>query len=427
MAFDCVLVDFQVSKKNKDIILQKFPFAKIVPFINSYKTILENITEDTKTEYFWFLSDLNNYEKFDFDFIPEQFEKDQIHVWHSTTQKEADTFLICKKKFLEQINKLKFLRDYKDINYHFCKDIKYEKWPMKSFTFNNLLSQIKQQKERYVHYYYLDKSETAVPSFWEDQKLYISDTNKLNLTVPKFKFDTELYEHTNILELNRQSKKIPVFDIVFIHNYEGDWKNNYELLKKFCKNLPNKIKLVEGVKGRNSAYKTAANISDTEYFYAVFSKCKIKSNFKFDFIPDTLKTPRHYIFDCYNPLLDYTYGHQAVILYNKAMVLENKGTGLDFTLAQQHDHIKILANETTFYSDSDVCFRTTFREIIKLHYWKKNKPTVENSFILNKWLGCNDAIVIDACTKASSYFAKHADNYDKLFDTYDWEKIKNVI
>ena len=59
MAFDCVLVDFQVSKKNKDIILQKFPFAKIVPFINSYKTILENITADTKTAYFWFLSDLH--------------------------------------------------------------------------------------------------------------------------------------------------------------------------------------------------------------------------------------------------------------------------------------------------------------------------------------------------------------------------------
>ncbi|HBY67348.1 MAG TPA: hypothetical protein DEG69_06060, partial [Flavobacteriaceae bacterium] len=417
MAFDCFCIDLKnkTNEKNITVIQEKFPQAKILPFTKNYKNTIDYAVETAKTEYVWILTSLIDYTEFDFDFIPEQFEKDQIHVWHSTTQKEADTFLICKKKFLEQINKLKFLRDYKDINYHFCKDIKYEKWPMKSFTLNNLLSQIKQQKERYVHYYYLDKSETAVPSFWEDQKLYISDTNKLNLTVPKFKFDTELYEHTNILELNRQSKKIPVFDIVFIHNYEGDWKNNYELLKKFCKNLPNKLKLVEGVKGRNSAYKTAANISDTEYFYAVFSKCKIKSNFKFDFIPDTLKTPRHYIFDCYNPLLDYTYGHQAVILYNKAMVLENKGTGLDFTLAQQHDHIKILANETTFYSDPDVCFRTTFREIIKLHYWKKNKPTVENSFILNKWLGCNDAIVIDACTKASSYFAKHADNYDKLF------------
>ena len=174
MAFDCVLVDFQVSKTNKDIILKKFPFVKIVPFINSYKTILENIAEDTKTEYFWFLSDLNNYEHFDFNFIPEQFQKDQIHVWHSTTQKEADTFLICKKKFLEQIDKLTFLRDYKDINYHFSKDIKYTEWPTKSFTFNNLLSQIKQQKTRYVHYHYTDKPETVVPSFWEDQKLYIS-------------------------------------------------------------------------------------------------------------------------------------------------------------------------------------------------------------------------------------------------------------
>ena len=74
MEFDCVRVDFQVSKTNKDIILKKFPFVKIVPFINSYKTILENIAEDTKTEYFWFLSDLNNYEHFVFIFFGVQFE-----------------------------------------------------------------------------------------------------------------------------------------------------------------------------------------------------------------------------------------------------------------------------------------------------------------------------------------------------------------
>ena len=63
------------------------------------------------------------------------------------------------------------------------------------------------------------------------------------------------------------------------------------------------------------------------------------------------------------------------------MVLDNEGTGLDFTLSQQHDHINILSNETTFHIDSKVCFRTTFREVIKLLYWKKNKPTVENNFI----------------------------------------------
>jgi hypothetical protein len=78
-------------------------------------------------------------------------------------------------------------------------------------------------------------------------------------------------------------------------------------------------------------------------------KFKTDPSFGFDFVPDTLKSPRHYIFDCYNPVIDYTYGHQAIILYNKKMVLENTGTGLDFTLSQQHDHVKLLSAETTFF------------------------------------------------------------------------------
>ena len=64
MAFDCVLIDFGVSKTNKEKILNKFPYARVIPFIKSYKTILENTTADIRTEFFWLLTDLINYKNF---------------------------------------------------------------------------------------------------------------------------------------------------------------------------------------------------------------------------------------------------------------------------------------------------------------------------------------------------------------------------
>ena len=426
MAFDCVLIDFGVSKTNKEKILNKFPYARVIPFIKSYKTILENTTADIRTEFFWLLTDLINYKNFNFDYIPEQFEKRQIHVWYSGEQKEGDTFLIPSKEFCLQIEGLKFLRDFKDINYHPTNTTEYKDWPTKKFTFNNLLGQVKKQKDRYTHYYFDKIYQFETPSFWDEEKMYITDKNKLNLTIPKFSFDIELYEHGSVYERKMQIDNTPVFDIVFIHNYEGDWQNNLELLKNHCKNLPNKLKVVAGVNGRNKAYKSAANLSSTEYFYAVFSKCKINKDFGFNFVPNTLKTIRHYIFNCFNPLLNYAYGHQAVILYNKQMVLDNEGTGLDFTLSQQHDHINILTNETTFHIDSKVCFRTTFREVIKLLYWKKNKPTVENNFILKKWLSCENETIKNACEKAVAYFKKNCEDYNKLFATYDWKFIDSI-
>ena len=426
MAFDCIFIDFGVSKQNKEIILQKFHNVKTLPFVQNYKKTLSNVWHDVNTEFFWVVTDLINYENFDFDYIPEQFQQTQMHVWSSTSQKEGDTFLIPTKHFGKQIASLAFLRDYNSINYHDSDYLIYCHWPAKQFNFANLITQVKNQQERYCYYYYNNSVYQQVPSFWEDSKLYIIDSNKFNMTVPKFNFDNELYDHPRIYEQNRTITPAPEFDIIFIHNYEPTYKQNLEQLKKQCAKIPNKLHVIEGVNGRNLAYKCAANKSTTEYFYAVFAKCKIEENFKFNFIPDTLKTPRHYIFDCYNPVIDHTYGHQAVILYNKLMVLANTGDSLDFTLSQTHDHIPVLANTTTFADNDKVCFRTTFREFIKLSYFQKTKPTEENKFVLQKWLTCNHPVVKDTVDKAKKYFENNQDDYNKLFDTYEWESIEKI-
>ena len=423
MAFDCVFVDFGKNDLSKEIILKEFPYAKVTKFIGSYFDIIKSGIEDIKTEYFWFVSDLVDLKHFDFGYIPEQYEQKQIHVWNGAYQAEGDVMLIPTEELRKQIKSLKHLRDFRDINYHVDPTITFDAWPSEPFTFDNLIEKVKHQKQRYVNYYYRQIDNTT-PSFWEDQKLYVRDSNKLNLLIPKFNVREELYEYSPKYMMDESSD--PVYlDICYIHNGEPQAQSNLKILKEHVKHLPNKLHVIEGVQGRRQAYQTAARESFTEYFYAVFAKLKVHNTFGFDFVPDTLKSPRHYIFDCYNPVIDYTYGHQAIILYNRKLTLNNDGTGLDFTLAQKHDHIPLLSAETVFYTDPLVCYRTAFREIVKLMYYSKIRPTVETDYILKKWFNPNpvtgSSYVIAAGNDAREFVEKHNYNFEELFKSYEWD------
>lgn len=427
MAFDCVFVDFQENPTFKNHVLKQLPHARVTPFISSYFDILKSFASTVRTEYFWLVTDLVNTLDFDFEYRPEQHERNQIHVWNGEGQKEGDIMLIPTESFKAQMYDIKFLREYRDVHYHDTPTITFNSWPTQRFTFDNLIEQVKQQNSRYVNYYHKDVH-NIVPSFWEDQKLYIYDKHKLNLLVPKSNIREELYEYSPKYFLDRDSEPV-YFDVCYIHNGEPQAEDNLRILKEHLNRKPlccrNRLHNIQGVKGRRQAYQTAARASTTEYFYAVFAKLKVDKNFDFDFVPDTLKSPRHYIFDCYNPVIDYTYGHQAIILYNKKLTLENDGQGLDFTLAQKHDHIPLLSAETTFYTDPRVCYRTAFREIVKLMYNKKLKPTVENNFILQRWLdpdiGPGASYVMAAGADARSFVEAHNYDFDAIFKSYEWE------
>jgi len=432
MAFDCVFVDFQKNKNFKEQMLDRFPYARVTPFVVSYYDILRSFVEDIRTEFFWLATDLVDTTGFDFDYIPEQHEQRQIHVWNTRDQREGDLMLIPTAEFKKQMAGLKFLRDFKDINYHGT-ELAYDDWSSVRFSFDDLITQARSQKERYVNYYY-KKTHIIKPSFWEDQKLYIYDKHRLNLLVPKSNIREELYEYSPKYFLDRDSEPV-YFDVCYIHNGEPQAEDNLRILKEHLNRKPlccrNRLHNIQGVKGRKQAYQTAARASTTEYFYAVFAKLKVDRDFDFDFVPDTLKSPRHYIFDCYNPVIDYTYGHQAIILYNKKLTLENDGQGLDFTLAQKHDHIPLLSAETTFYTDPRVCYRTAFREIVKLMYNKKLKPTVENNFILQRWLDPDivpGASHVQAAGEDAKRFVEaHDYDFDAIFKSYEWDYVDRLF
>ena len=168
MAFDCILVDFQNNKTFKANALEQFPYARVTPFVGSYLDILKSFVETVNTEFFWLVTDLVNTQQFDFDYIPEQHEQRQLHVWNGRDQTEGDLMLIPTHEFKKQITGLKFLRDFKDINYHSAASISGDNWDCSSFTFDDLIDQVRSQKARYVNYHYLEPLH-LVPSFWEDQ------------------------------------------------------------------------------------------------------------------------------------------------------------------------------------------------------------------------------------------------------------------
>ena len=74
--FDSIQVRF------KNVTHMESPIAntRVIPFVSSYFEILKAVVNDVKTEYFWFFANFVDMETVDLDYIPEQHERDQIHV-----------------------------------------------------------------------------------------------------------------------------------------------------------------------------------------------------------------------------------------------------------------------------------------------------------------------------------------------------------
>jgi len=164
-------------------------------------------------------------------------------------------------------------------------------------------------------------------------------------------------------------------------------------------------------------------MSDTDYFFAVFPKLEIVDSFKFDFQPNRLKNPCHYIFNARNPVNGLEYGHGAILLYNKRLVLETKNPGIDFTLSAPTEFVPILSAINYFNETPWLAWRTAFREITKLMTQKQN--TVESSYRLKKWCelgnGKNAEWVYCAANDAKDF----VNSKDDIMKSYELDWLKN--
>jgi hypothetical protein len=420
----------QVRFKNTKHIPSPFANTRQVPFVENYLEVLKAVVNDVKTEHFWFFSNFVDITDIDTDFIPEKHERSQIHVWYTTHKsgglnKEGNVMLIPTEEFKKQMHNIRFLRDYKDINYHAHSTLFQRPIGKIYFKLGNPLEAYNNDASAF-YYWMVNKDlkdlelPNFYPSFWDDEKLYCwGHTNDVML-VPGGKDIKQFHDIDRMVhfDLDYQSRQM---DIIFISYDEPSASQRFSILKskypraKWCKN----------VVGQTLAYMTAASMSETDYFFAVFPKLEILDSFKFDFQPNRLKNPCHYIFNCKNPVNGLEYGHGAVLLYNKELVMQTTNPGLDFTLSAPHDRVPILSAINHFNETPWLAWRTAFREVVKL---KQSKPTVETNYRLKKWLnvaeGKNSEWCLRGANDAHEYYQKYHRDNEKLMLSYDFEWLK---
>ena len=424
--FDSVQVRFKNVPHNES------PFAntRVVPFVDSYFEILKGVVNDIKTEYFWFFANFTNIRPVDFlDYIPEQHERDQIHVWYTThpkggLNKEGNVMLIPTKKFKEQMHELKFLRDFKDINYHAHPTLFQQPIGRTNYTLKDPISAYNISKVFYKWMINNNLRETRqpnfYPSFWEDEKMYTWGKTKDIMLVPGDRDIKQFYDIGRRVHFDLEYNVKPM-DIIFLSYDEPSAEKYWKVLKE---KYP-RAKRIQGVKGRTKAYHAAAAMSETDYFFAVFPTIELEDSFDFTFQPDRLKNTCHYIFHAKNPVNGLEYGHRSVILYNKWLCILTINPGLDFTLSQPHTVIPQLCGTSHFNQTPEISWRVAFREVIKLCAMK---PTVESKHRLKKWCelgkGAYALLAQRGALDAVAYYKEHKDDPSALMLSYELEWLK---
>jgi hypothetical protein len=153
----------------------------------------------------------------------------------------------------------------------------------------------------------------------------------------------------------------------------------------------------------------------------VFAKLNVNKGFNWLWQPDRMQQPKHYIFHAHNPVNGLEYGHQAMIAYNRQLVLDNPGQGLDFTLDSAHEVVPVLSGTAEYAHTPWMAWRTAFREVLKL---QASLPDVENAYRINRW--CADGQGINAqwsrwgAEDAVEYYDAVNGDMVELRKSYDW-------
>ena len=404
-------------------------------YLRTFKKLLTTLSQKNE-HYIWICSSVCNYENFDFSYICDPYAKDQLHVFPSDKQKFGDTFLIDVNKLRSLIEDMDMLEDYEKINYNQHQRVKRLPAPtiisgdthcdsiQQEFDFPYAIFKTNDNKD-------LNVVDNEPMNLWapNTKNIIVTSTGGSRIIVPKEAkkyIDGELYDYPYISRSNNLSQSQPL-DIVFLSNGETGADENYEHLLKVTKGLRNRVVRVDGVDGRVAAYHAAAEASNTPWMFTVFAKLRVNSKFDWSWQPDRLQVPKHYIFTATNPVNKLEYGHQAMIAYNKKITLANNGTGLDFTLDNEHEVVDINSGVAVYNTDSWSTWRTAFREAIKLVAATDDMSKQR----LDAWLTVGEGdfaqYSCEGARHAIEYYNQVNGDLDKLRLSYDWPWLRSYF
>ena len=401
-------------------------------YISDYLGTLKRVLSKVQAEYVWVVSSVCDYTNFDFSWHPSEWQADMLHVFSSLEQKFGDTFYVHVPSFLAKTKNLALLEWFDTI--HFVEHISVPRRPVPVVVHNHdsqvtaIMSHDFQDPVVQFTVNPVNNLKTPAVNLWRQETRAVTSLSSGagTILVPrnaKNFIKTQVYDYPTIDKTHNTVSYDRLLDIVFISNSEVNADYNYEKLKFFVGDR-NRVNRVDRVKGRVTAYHAAAEASTTPWFFAAFAKLEVDPEFDWSWQPDRLQEPKHYIFHARNPINGLKYGHQAMIAYNRDLVLNNPGTGLDFTLDSPHEVVPILSGTANYHMDPWMCWRTAFREALKL----RNATDVESQYRLQQWvkdcgprhdykfakwshIGAQDAV---------EYYESVNGNFEELRKSYNW-------
>jgi len=352
-------------------------------YLDTLRRLVRNIPNEH--EFVWICSSVCDYDNFDFSWHPEQWQATMLHVFASDGEKFGDTFFMHVPTFRLRSERLELL-DWYDLNFVGI-SVPRRPLPVITHNYDSHAEAVKNIEWTGPLAVFAKEPVTQIPPvpLWREKTKTIVplSAGASQVIVPKAAvpyIKTQLYEYPYIDRTQRHLHNELPLDIVFIDNGEPMAEYNWLQLPQIS--IPNKIHRSSGVTGRVAAYHAAAQLSTTPWFFAVFAKLEVEPEFDWSWQPDRLQEPKHYIFHARNPVNGLVYGHQAIIAYNKKLVLENTGTGLDFTLDSAHEVVPVISGTARYTASPWMAWRTAFRECIKL----RGSIDVESQYRLDKWL-----------------------------------------
>jgi len=400
---------------------------------NSYLDTLREVIKrqpEKKEHFIWVCSSVCDYTNFDFTYIIDPFSRDNLHVFPSGKQKFGDTFFIDVSNAREVISELDRLENFTKVNYNGTVKAERLQEPIIVISDDTHTNSI----DKITDFPYatlitsdnvdIGKVDVEPMNLWsaETKNIYVTSTGSTRIVAPKEIKDyvkKELYEYPYIKRAPKLSLSNPL-DIVFLSNGETGAEEHYEHLLNITKNLPNRVVRVDGVNGRAAAYHAAAEASNTPWMFTVFAKLKVSPKFDFNWQPDRMQSPKHYIFHAKNPVNGLVYGHQAMIAYNKKLTLANDGKGLDFTLDDEHEVVPLISGTAQYNTDEFSTWRTAFREVIKLRADDSEVSKERLDAWLNKAEGDFAQYSIKGALDADEYYDEVDGDFDQLKLSYEW-------
>jgi hypothetical protein len=404
---------------------------KTIRYFDNYRDTLIRLAKSLvgEHEWVWVCSSICDYSGFDFSWHPERWQTTMLHVFASNEQKFGDTFYMHVPTFAERAEK-KALLEWYSVNYVPRISVPRRAMPVIEHTADSHVDAVKNTDWAGPVALFTTNgmpiTVPAVPLWRQETKTVVPLSGGASAVVvprtAKGSIKTQLYDYPYIDKTQRKRHGDQPLNIVFISNGEPHADHHYRLLKDSTYNRNNHVHRVDGVNGRVAAYHAAARASTTPWFFAVFAKLEVDARFDWTWQPDRMQQPKHYIFHAINPVNGLQYGHQAMIAYNRELVLNNPGLGLDFTLDSAHEVVPINSGTAHYNATPWMAWRTAFREVIKLC----SSTDVESQYRLKQWLAVprtnveNWAWSVWGAEDAVEYFEAVKGEPTELRKSYEW-------